>query len=269
MTTTAKRTKSEEIELLSRPLKPLFSSSHRLAVFFSAKAGCTFAVKWYLSQVGLLDDALNYSPWIHDFRREVLYQSPDYESSLYTILNPEFRIIKFVREPYSRASSSYIHAVKYGYENERISNFLGREVNAKKGFSFEEFVTYLESIDLRRCDPHHRLQVHFAEEENIVNLNFIVKVENSLEKLPKIEQSLGLKSIHLTKLKQSVHHTQRSEKEMAYIGDRILSSFQISQEKLTIPPTKCFYNDSISKKIQQLYDLDFKFYNYSSTIAQL
>ena len=63
---------------LRRDHVPLYSEEKQLAVLFSPKAGCTFAVKWFYFQTGILEEALAYSPWPHDYRLQVLYQQPGY-----------------------------------------------------------------------------------------------------------------------------------------------------------------------------------------------
>ena len=44
---------------------PLISQKNKLAVFFSAKTGCTTLVKWFFTQTGQIDEALAYSHWVH------------------------------------------------------------------------------------------------------------------------------------------------------------------------------------------------------------
>ena len=52
-----KESSVKEKILLSSP-RPLFSNEHKLALFWSAKSGCTFAAKWFFYQIGSLEAAL-------------------------------------------------------------------------------------------------------------------------------------------------------------------------------------------------------------------
>jgi len=68
--------------------------------------------------------------------------------------------IKVVRDPVMRCISSYRHALKHGYEDSKISRVLGRPLDHRQGFSYREFIDYLERINLDRCNTHHRFQMH-------------------------------------------------------------------------------------------------------------
>ena len=68
--------------MLVSPSQPLVSLSHRLVLFFSAKSGCTFAIKWFLQQTHMLEAARYYHPWVHNYRRDVLYNSKEHERGI-------------------------------------------------------------------------------------------------------------------------------------------------------------------------------------------
>lgn len=249
-----------KLEILQQKSRPLFSQDIHLALFWSAKAGCTFATKWFFYQSGLLEAAYLYSRWIHRYRLEVYYKSPEYELNLEKILDPETRIIKVVRNPYSRAVSSYIHAVRYSYENQKLSKFLKREINSINGFSFSEFLEYLESLDLKNCNGHHQIQLHAAEYEGLVKPNYIIHLEESKELIPEIELKLGLARSEFKEIINSKHHSLREESNI-FCGD-----FQFSQSRedknKSFPKTRFFYNKELRDKVFQLYRLDFDAYQY-------
>lgn len=253
--------------ILLTPVRPLFSKDQNLALFFSAKGGCTFAVKWFFFQTNHLDQALAYHPWIHEYRQKVFCRLSEYKNHVHEILNKKTRIIKVVRNPYARAVSSYIHAARCGYENEKISRFLNRPINNDTGFSFREFIGYLGSIDLhsadtRGCDPHHRVQIHRSEEKGLVKPDYIVKIENSFDAFKRIEAELGLQESNLESLNRSGHHTSRN-KENTFSGD---ISYSVNSTKgLSFPSYINFYDDSLRKEVMKLYQIDFKTYDYDSS----
>lgn len=250
----------EEKILLSAP-KPLFSKEYKLAMFWSAKSGCTFAIKWFFYQIGSLEAALDYDPWIHKFRQEVIQSSEEYQKYISQILNPETNIIRLVRNPYSRAVSSYIHALRYGYEDEQISQFLVRPVNEQKRFSFREFVAYLRNIDLWHCNIHHKIQMHESEKKNLIKPNYIVKLENSFDEIPKIEKTLGLLHSDLKSFARSVHHTAKnSDSSNVFCADEC---FDIYKKRMrALPPTICFFDSTLKKEVANLYQVDFETYEY-------
>ena len=244
--------------LLGKP-QPLYSKKHNLALFFSAKAGCTWAVKWFFFQTDFLDNALFYHPWIHEFRIKVFYQSSEYEKNITSITYPETRVIKVVRNPYKRVVSSYIHAAKCGYENEKIADFLGRTIDQEESFSFREFISYLGNINLKACNIHHRLQLHPAEEKGLVAPDRIIHLENSLEQIREVEEEYDLRSSNFEELRQSSHHTLRSE-NTEFCGDKRFCFYP--QTRTPIPNSSSFYDDSLKKDVLNIYRLDFEAYNY-------
>src|SRR5262245_40111232 len=78
---------------------PLYSEALDLAILWNAKAACTFAVKWLFYQEGVLDEALGFAPWPHDYRQQVYCQRPSYREDLARIPSLGPRAIKFVRNP--------------------------------------------------------------------------------------------------------------------------------------------------------------------------
>ncbi|MBR8827189.1 MAG: sulfotransferase family 2 domain-containing protein [Gomphosphaeria aponina SAG 52.96 = DSM 107014] len=244
-------------QVLFTSARPLFSKEHKLGLFWSAKGGCTFAVKWYFYQIGLLETALEYHKWIHNYR-QYYYQQENYQNELKEILNPETQTIKVVRNPYNRVVSSYIHVIKYNYEDQRIMKFLGRDVNKQATFSFREFIAYLESISLRSANEHHRLQVHLSEELGLVKPKYVVKLEKSFEELRQIEVELGLKESDLEALVESKHHTKREENDDEFCGDKWFER----KHNVTVPSAKNFYDDELKVRVEKLYGVDLERYNY-------
>lgn len=252
--------KQPKIDLFYQHPLPLYSPEHQLALFWSAKSGCTFAVKWFLFQIGELEQALQYDSWIHNYRENIFYNKPDYKKNFRHFSPKNTRIIKVVRNPFSRAVSSYLMAVRSGYENESMSLFLNRKVDEKNGFSFEEFIDYLFTIDLRQCNIHHRIQTHPSEENGFVIPNFVIKLENSLEELRTCESKLGLKKANLENFRSSGHNTYR-KKWTEYWG--AVKFYRHLGSKM-LPDTKNFYNESTLQKVSYLYRVDFKNYPYNS-----
>lgn len=139
---------------------------------------------WYLQRVGLLEAAKAHHPWVHRYRGEVLYESMPYVQARDLITRESsqaWMYVKVARDPIRRCVSSYRHALKHGYENERMSQALGRDINHVKGFSFETFLGYLRSIDLHDCDIHHRVQKHALDTVDFGRTRLINVDEEDLE----------------------------------------------------------------------------------------
>ena len=245
-------------ELLLRDPVPLYSKEHDLALFWSAKSGCTFGVKWFLHHTDLLGGALEHSSWVHDYREQVLTSSRQFQENIACIAASSMGVVKLVRNPYARAVSSYLMAVRAGYENEPVARFLQRPVDSNNGFSFAEFVDYLATIDLRNCNIHHRLQLHPAEEAGGVMPDYVIQLEESFKQLAECEKVLGLTPADLGQFRKSGHNTAREVwpefwgevRLYRHLGTKIL------------PQTANFYDEKLQIKVASLYGADFHHYGY-------
>lgn len=83
-------------------------------------------------QLGLLNEALDYHHWVHNYRIDIYYKQKEYLANLNSVLSPDYLRIKLVRSPYQRAVSSYIHAIRTRYATEDLSRFLQRDVSDEK-----------------------------------------------------------------------------------------------------------------------------------------
>ncbi len=249
-----------KIKSLSAAPRPLYTPENRLALFFSAKAGCTFGIKWFLFQAGQLKAANFYSNWIHRYRTEVFYEAAAYKNNVKNLLEQETRAVKITRNPYSRAVSSFLHAVRTGYDDEGLERFLRRKLKDDK-LSFREFVNYLEKINVERCNIHHRLQQHRAEQVGAV-VPRIVQLEGSADALPALEQEWSLRKSNLAQLRRSGHHTERAPVG-SFMGDFVFSS--ATAEK-SLPVLHEFYDDDLQQRVAKIYAKDFQAYGYDPEV---
>lgn len=242
-----------------------FVESANLAVMWSFKAACTTVIKWVFQHNGLLPEALAYSKWIHRYRLRVYQKDDRYLSRLQRLNDRDFKIIKIVRDPLDRAVSSYIHAYLMKYEDEAIAKIVGRPLDSHQRFSFREFVTFLEQIDLRRCNPHHRVQVAPVERHVLFGTRpqTIVRIEQGLEpSLNAMERSLGLPVTDFADdVFHSHHHTIRADQ---YEPAADLIDFPGKM----FPPTAAFYDADLSARVARLYAEDLRQYGYSLDSAR-
>ena len=96
--------------------KPFHHHKIPFVVCWSQKAGCTTVFKWFLFHAGMLDEALAYIPQnpgkvrsIHKYEIEVFKARPGYTEELAEKLHGKYPVINFLRCPYERAFSSYMH----------------------------------------------------------------------------------------------------------------------------------------------------------------
>ena len=88
----------------------LIDRERKIIMDWSPKVGCTILTKMFLTQMGLLEEALAYNPWIHEYRMFVFYK--DHLVSREDLRNPEFYKFKVVRNPYSRVVSAYLRVME-------------------------------------------------------------------------------------------------------------------------------------------------------------
>jgi hypothetical protein len=58
-----------------------------LVLLFTEKAGCTSLTKWFLFHIGKLDEATDYHPWVHRYRKNVLCQQRGYKQEAMRLLH--------------------------------------------------------------------------------------------------------------------------------------------------------------------------------------
>lgn len=234
---------------------PLISPELRLALFWSPKAGCTTAVKWFFSQAGLLDEALRYSPWIHLYRQNVFQKSAVFQDALQRIDKLDLRFVKVVRNPYARAVSSFIHANLHGIDQQDISRHLGRALDPEHGYSFIEFITYLSKVDIQACDPHFMAQTHALELKFPRIIPEIIKLEQATVDFRRVETLYSLKSVALDDISKSGHHTRRV-RTGEFCGDRAFA------RQTEYKDYRDYYNPEIEQLVYDIYKEDFVRYGY-------
>ncbi len=119
--------------------------------------------------MGLWEKGMGSQAWVHRYRTETLYASDQHKASLEDFCNSPscYRVVKFVREPFRRTVSAYIHTLRYGHGDSSVASFFSAEADTPWRFSFRQFVQYLGTIDLRKGNIHHRVQTHPLERQLI------------------------------------------------------------------------------------------------------
>lgn len=235
----------------------------RLGLLWSAKAGCTFAVKWFLGQAGLLRAAQFYHPWIHEFRA-VFYRAEAYRRALSDPCLFDYPFIRIVRDPLDRCVSAYLafcHAAHAG-EAERevvsaIQAWLGRRLGPCSTFSFREFVAFLETLDLDTCDIHLRRQVHPLERLGVLRSLHVVRLESSMETIPEIERDLHLPVSDLASLRASPHHSRRTLQDTPCADQHFHDTLAAP-----VPVAARFYDAGLRGRVRRLYQEDCDRYGY-------
>lgn len=235
----------------------LISLDKNILFGFTPKAGCTGISKLFFNHIGEIEKALSFGGLTHQYRK------------IYSETNPvkfehfnskKIVKLKFVRNPYTRAVSSYFHVVKNRVYADKIINFIG--VKSIDDLSFKMFLSFLATQNLKRCDPH--IGIQFLPGENqLFYFDEIIKIEELEERLDSINKKYKIKITLPSNLKKSNHHLKKIQNAELFVGDLPFTYFINSDtQKLAIPHYKCFYNDEIKNKVEDLYKLDINTYNY-------
>lgn len=254
--------------------KPLFHPNLPIVIYWSAKSGCSAVTKWFFYQLNLLEEAYKYSYWVHNYRHEVFQKTKDYDSLLIEkIYNRESLIIKVVRNPFSRAVSSYF-ALNTFFENNRnfdkfqneerkkILNYLAIGNSQKLSFSFREFIAYLETE--KRKNIHFLPQTHPSERTKLVKIDRLIKLENLQEDLMDIQNELSLKKIDCERIFKSHHHVKYKNANNKFCGD-YLFPYKRSTNYI-IPRYQSFYDQKLQDSVYKLYLEDFQRYYYDNSL---
>ena len=245
----------------ARDPRPLLFGPGKLGIIWSAKSACTTVLLWHLWHCDLLQEALSYHGWPHQFRSHLLHKSKMYRAWAKDVgRSGGWQWLRILRDPYRRAVSSYRHALRKSYEGAGIAQVL--RIDCEKGYSFEQFLDYLQQIDIAKCNIHHRAQFHPVEElvtpSKVINVDkqdlmaFLNAIDATLAP-PRTPVSALLDAIAVIAARHHVH-------ESATDQDQASTRFKAEDALSEWPSYQCFLNDSTRKKIASIYATDFTRY---------
>lgn len=249
---------------LKEPPRILINTEKKIVLVWSAKAGSVFIVRWFLYQMNILAKAKKHSEWIHDYRK-IIYRTSTYRQALMELVHTpdEYHVIKLVRNPYTRAVSSYVECLYQLETNnpsaKKLMTKRGR-VALKEKYSFAEFLDALTFINIKNSDIHWQCQRHPAERNNTITIDTLVKLETPTDILNHLEKQLNLKPTEPFKFSASPHHNKKmTSEEQSFLGYTPLNA----DVRLQTPPYDCFYNAELEQKVATIYKEDFEWYQYA------
>lgn len=244
---------------------PLVRDNFPVACCWSAKAGCTTVLKWFLQQNGLLEEAQQHSHWLHDYRLRRMIEEPGYERRCrLAVRSDAVRVIKVIRDPAKRAVSAYLHYLRTAGEPWLGSVALTDWKNAaglggQQGISFEQFLKYVLDLHRRRqpLEPHVRPQY---ERDWDLYVDAYIPLENLEAGLEETERLCGLPHVDLRSLSESQHHNQPTGH---HHWPRDASRFAVTAEtleQLGVPPAGLLLDDTTIPLVRANYARDYEEY---------
>ena len=247
--------------------KPILHKKLPFGILWTAKSGCTFLWAWFFFQ-------LNRTQYkripIHQIRR-CHYDTKAFQNAVAT----DKKWYKVVRNPFDRATSSYIHACRHKYDDAGISKFLGEppENIDKKGFTFRQYITYLR--DCKDTNIHGHPQ---NSPLDLILQPTIIDLRQMNDFLRKLEQQYNLKPANFDELHKITKSTTIRVNFNFFTGDTkfrtnspSLPSVRSSpvDRKEHFPLTTEFYDDSIEAMVLSLFEQDFQRYQYKPTLCEI
>jgi hypothetical protein len=244
---------------LITPLLPLYEQEFPLIFFWSPKSGCTSLIKWFFFQIELLQKAIDYNPegLVHLYRIEVYETQQNYKLKIAEqLLDDKKDVYKLVRNPYSRAVSSFLST----FVNENIMNQVA-PADIHNGLSFKKFLYQVKNIGVARGLIDAHIAQQYVEEEELFIQNY-VHLEHFTNKIRDIEKKYNLLESPILNIIKSPHHKAQ---KMTVKGKQTFAEVNMSVETLRgpIPEYKNFYDDETRDLVRELFKKDFEKYGYN------
>jgi hypothetical protein len=242
--------------------RPLLDPDRKLMVVWSPKSACTTTFVWFLGLIGKIEEARAYHKWPHTYRIDKYYNSELYERGTKVPLN-EYRMIRVIRDPYSRAVSSYRHAVGTQFAEEMLRQYDPSIDRKQGGFSFWTYLDFLSTVDMRTTNVHQSYQYHpieaFFRPFEVIN----VTRQNLFEQLNAVEERLGWARTDfgaIEWIRESEDHRKASIGEFEGAADDVPLNMAAAKGKLPWPSSAALLTPRAKERIAQLYHVDLEAY---------
>ncbi|MFK8047446.1 MAG: hypothetical protein AB8B81_03315 [Halioglobus sp.] len=188
---------------------PYYHKELPFLVSWSQKAGCTSVFKWFLHHCGLYDEAVAYLSDaqglnIHAYELDILRKKSGYKEGIASHLARGRPVINFLRCPYQRAFSSFMHLNNRNFirqvhngvsspglrvREDLLAFVYGAGSSIEYPVSFLDYLRWLDSDQSEIIDPHHKPQ--YSE---IFNYRAIqhYKLEDFNQRVGEIERQFEL-----------------------------------------------------------------------------
>ncbi|GGY36109.1 hypothetical protein [Parvularcula lutaonensis] len=178
---------------------PLYHPDVPFILITSQKAGSTLGVAWFFQHAGLLSEAKAHHEFVHRYEQEVFLMRPGYMADLERAIR-ERPVLKLVRDPADRAFSSYmalqgIDALSPGDHRHGIRRRIAKSqglAGPEAQMPFAAFLAWVAGEDHRRLDGHEARQFNLYEKELPQGAPQLIRLEETAEALPAIEERFGL-----------------------------------------------------------------------------
>lgn len=210
----------------------------KVVLLWTERSGCTCSIKEILYHMGLLNDAISYHHWIHQYRSEQFLRHAKY-MSMKQIRQNKYTVIKTIINPYSRAVSIF-HMKIPGRSDETFRQWIKKLAHG--GFG-----------KMKKCEASHSRKQYTQGEKDIVTHYLKIDKGNEVNFIA----SDGSEHTFCPYRFTSSHHAKKIDCT-DFVGDKLRSEIQGK-----IPKSyKCFYDDEIRSWVEKVYADDILNYGY-------
>ena len=279
----------------------LHHKNEKVRVIWSAKGACTQVVKMFLNHENLLEEAIKFHFWVHNYR-SIVYQKKQKKFP-----DDDVRYIQFTVSPYRRVVSSYLHLTKHNLLKKKINqedlklNQLCKKIfqrKIKKLIKYRKLIflnkdkKLLEVVEqdiinfLNLKKKYEKNEFLIYKEQKIKNISFydflVLIKNNSLKKdiHYKLQTFHEYKNLDIEYFKmEEIEDNYKLLKDKYNLNYKNFSSHHYIKKndckefcgytnfndlKRNIPKHyKYFYNDKIKDLVEEIYGIDIKTLNYT------
>jgi len=250
----------------------LIDRDSKVCMGWTARAACTFAVSIFLESVGLLDEALAFNPFVHEYREHKMDRG--FVASAKDCTGPGVTSFKIVRNPFARATSSFGHQMDTEFSHnsqiyQAMASAMG-EWDLRK-VSFLQWLRAVKKVTFHSLDIHSRPQATTPERDGHVVFDSVCKLEDDLEAcLDAVNSRTGTNFSVARAAETSAPHTS-DHQELS--GDDVAAlpygSFPKGDKgKKVFPEPADYYRGpkgaEAAALVVELYQVDFELYKYST-----
>lgn len=262
----------------------MFFPSKGWMVGFSYRGASTLLTRIFLRHLDMEKLALEKKLWISDYRDQVL--RPQWGQMLHDgqlmhfLKSPEVLRIKFVRNPFIRLVSAFVHCFRFEARPDRRrqnpvrADWLGPLSDQMLNISFRQFVFFLaqKGVQPGKCNPHYSHQKMLFE-GSIVDYRHVFPVEKlskAFAVLSEIDPQMPTLNEGFDAKEKSYHKTKHDRGRGTCVADLPFTKLIVLQDgKEIFPPYRFFYDAQLKRMVANLYHVDFETYGYSKSIIPL
>ena len=259
----------------------LKNEDQHIIMDFSPLSGCTNVIAMFFESLHIYQN-INYTNHIHDYRQKHFYKRYGYVTAD-EVASSNWYKFKVVRNPYSRAVSSYFHTMNLLWRSffKHSNVFLSLvELNDNVlSISFEQFykIYYNNYVTAVGYEPFHGHQYvslqsgdvewHLYEQNSGSIFNRVVKIENLKNDLLLInnETNMNYRLINYTmksnRYNWALHDVVTDEKKN--YGQMTFKQFIVGKKVIYPQDYRVFYSETTKELISKIFHKDLILYKYN------